>query len=133
MTSESMVKRMINNNANNNALRVSKPSPRSQEMLKDYCRGVYIEPNPKKGEDYYDDMDGTEGILNKDEKETIENYKINTDMYFRQYMKTQRRHFKQQMKESNFGDNSRSGSRSSKSGSSTRSSSRVTNTSSKRW
>ena len=133
MTSESMVKHMINNNANNNALRVSKPSPRSQEMLKDYCRGVYIEPNPKKGEDYYDDMDGTEGILNTDEKETIENYKINTDMYFRQYMKTQRRHFKQQMKEANFGDNSRSGSRSSKSGSSTRSSSRVTNTSSKRW
>ena len=130
MTSDSMMANLIEN-AEINALKIHKPSPRSQKMLENYCRGTYTEPNPEKEDD---DIDDTEGILNKNlNKYNEDNYPIDTESYFRRYAKIQRKHFQRQMKGSRheYNENdSRTGSRSgthSKPGSSTRSSSRVTN------
>ena len=81
MTSESMVKPSIYDNA----LKLSKPSPRSQDMLKDYCRGTFIgESDQEQG--YGDDDDG---ILNETKVVTADG--IDVMGYMREYMRRQRR------------------------------------------
>ena len=75
MTSESMVKPSMFENV----LKVSKPSPRSQEMLKDYCRGNFI-GEPDQEETYPDDDDS---ILKESKVVTPDS--IDVMGYMRQY------------------------------------------------
>ena len=84
MTSESMVKP----SAFENVLKVSKPSPRSQEMLKDYCRGNFI-GEPDQEDTYRDDDDS---ILK--ESKVVTSDSIDVMGYMRQYMRGQKGHKK---------------------------------------
>ena len=79
MTSESMVKP----SAFENVLKVSKPSPRSQEMLKDYCRGNFI-GEPDQEDTYRDDDDS---ILK--ESKVVTSDSIDVMGYLRQYYRGQ--------------------------------------------
>ena len=85
MTSESMVKPSMFENV----LKVSKPSPRSQEMLKDYCRGNFI-GEPDQEQTYPDDHDS---ILKESKVVTPDS--IDVMGYMRQYMRGQRRAHKE--------------------------------------